>query len=73
MEIARKNHNSLVLSDGSLLVMGGGGSNLFNDVWKSADGGSAWILVTDNAPWKGEGTTDISRETAIGGNNYTTI
>jgi hypothetical protein len=62
MEIARRTHIFLVLSDESLLVMGGVGSvsgQYFNDVWKSVDGGFSWILVTENAAWKGKGTTHV--------------
>jgi hypothetical protein len=41
-----------VLSDGSVLVMGGfNGGTYKNDVWKTVDGGASWILVTSSAPW----------------------
>merc|ERR1711865_375194 len=45
------------LSNGSLLVLGGeagfGGFEFLNDVWRSDDGGSHWVEVVKNAPWKG--------------------
>ncbi len=40
----------MVLSDGSVLVMGGkAGSVLCNDVWKTVNAGASWILVTSSA------------------------
>jgi hypothetical protein len=50
----RSGHTSFVLSDGSVVVIGGGiGATYYNDVWKSSNGGSLWFVVTANAPWKG--------------------
>ena len=49
--VARDGHTSVVLSDGSVLVMGGAGNN---DVWKTVDGGVSWILVTSSAGWTGK-------------------
>jgi hypothetical protein len=44
----------VVLSDGSVLVMGGvGSSGAKNDVWKTVDGGASWTLVTSSAGWTG--------------------
>ncbi len=37
----------MVLPDGSVLVLGGGGGS--NDVWKSSDGGLKWDLLTATA------------------------
>ncbi len=43
------------LSNGAVLVMGGtDGSGLKNDVWKTVDGGTSWILVTSSAGWTGK-------------------
>ncbi len=46
----------MVLSDGSVLVMGGWESSAsrMNDVWKTVDGGANWILVTGSAGWTGK-------------------
>ena len=47
----------MVLSDGSVLVMGGSGGKFGgdkNDVWKTVDGGASWILVTSRAGWTGK-------------------
>ncbi len=50
---SRQYFSSIVLSDGSILVMGGqepyGGAK--NDVWRSNDKGATWSLVTAAAAW----------------------
>ncbi len=51
--VGRRGHTSVVLSDGSVLVMGGDGLGVKNDVWKSVDGGASWIMVTSSAGWTG--------------------
>ena len=52
----------MVLSDGSVLVMGGEDnvSGRKNDVWKTVDGGASWILVTSSAPWTGKKIIHLS-------------
>ena len=55
----------MVLSDGSVLVMGGGGSNTKNDVWKTVNGGTSWILVTSSAGWTGKKIIHLSNSLPI--------
>ncbi len=43
-----------MLSDGSVLVMGGYDYSLSNAVWKTVDGGANWILMTSSAGWTGK-------------------
>ena len=53
--VARAGHTSVVLSDDSVLVMGGiDDDRSYNDVWKTVDGGASWILVTSSAGWTGK-------------------
>ncbi len=50
-----------MLSDGStVLVMGGDAGGKKNDVWKTVNGGSSWILVTSNAGWTGKKILQLS-------------
>ncbi len=42
-------HSSVVLQDGSVLVLGGStgdGTSYSNEVWKSSDGGMNWTRLT---------------------------
>jgi PKD repeat protein len=49
---ARNAHSSIVLSDGSIILMGGQNiSRFLNDVWRSADNGATWTQVTSHAGW----------------------
>ena len=49
---ARSGHTSVVLSDGSIILMGGrDGSDCKSDVWRSRDKGATWELVTESAEW----------------------
>lgn len=50
---ARTWHSSVVLPDGSILLIGGLDYSVGfkNDVWRSIDGGATWSLVTNSAAW----------------------
>jgi PKD repeat protein len=49
---ARSSHSSVVMLDGSIILMGGeDGSGLKNDVWRSTDNGSTWTLVNATPGW----------------------
>jgi hypothetical protein len=42
-----------VLSDNTIIVVGGGSGAYYNDTWKSTDAGSTWILVNSSSGWEG--------------------
>ena len=50
---ARQGHSSVVMPDGSIVLMGGGDSigNFKNDTWRSTDYGATWTLVNASAGW----------------------
>jgi PKD repeat protein len=49
---ARESHSSVVMLDGSIVLMGGiDGSSRKNDVWRSTDNGATWTQLTASAPW----------------------
>ncbi|MFA5268253.1 MAG: kelch repeat-containing protein [Methanoregula sp.] len=48
---ARNGHTSVVLPDGSIILMGGLGYGFKNDVWRSTDQGITWSRVNGDAPW----------------------
>ena len=48
---ARTSHSSVVLPDGSIVLMGGHDGSRRNDVWRSTDQGSSWTQMTAGAPW----------------------
>jgi PGF-pre-PGF domain-containing protein len=50
---ARYGSNSIVLPDGSIVLMGGYdvGDNYINDTWRSTDNGSTWTLVNLSSGW----------------------
>jgi hypothetical protein len=49
---ARADHSSVVLPDGSIVLMGGvDTTNVKNDVWRSEDKGATWTEMTGNAAW----------------------
>jgi len=51
---ARSWHSSVVMPDGSIVLMGGQGSlGYLNDVWRSTDKGATWLQMTPNAGWSG--------------------
>jgi N-acetylneuraminic acid mutarotase len=47
----RSRHTSGVLSDGSIVLMGGSYGGRRNDVWRSTDLGATWTQMTAAAPW----------------------
>mgnify|MGYP002476481887 FL=1 len=48
----RRGHTSVVLPDGSIVLMGGyNGSGRLNDVWRSVDPGATWTQTTTLAEW----------------------
>ncbi len=48
--LGRSDYSSMVLPDGSVLVMGGiTSSGKSNEVFKSTDGGRNWALLTNTA------------------------
>lgn len=48
----RSAHTSVVLPDGSIVIMGGyTGSDYLNDVWRSTDKGLTWTEMTSAAEW----------------------
>ena len=52
---ARCSQNSVVMPDGSIVLIGGWNPNglgpTMNDVWRSTDNGATWTEVTPNAEW----------------------
>jgi len=49
---ARRDHSSVVLPDGIIIITGGwDGSANKNDVWRSTDNGATWIQVNASAAW----------------------
>jgi PKD repeat protein len=50
--IARDGHSSVVMPDGSIVLMGGySGVGPLNDVWRSTDNGTTWMQVNASAGW----------------------
>jgi hypothetical protein len=51
--VARYGHSSVVLPDGSIVLMGGYvyNVNYLNDVWRSTDNGTTWTRVNASAGW----------------------
>ena len=55
----------MVLSDGSVFVMGGWDGSSKNDVWKTVNGGASWILVTSSAGWTGKKIRNLSNSLPV--------
>ena len=49
----RYGHTGVSLPDGSIVLMGGYGGGIKNDVWRSTDRGATWTLVNASAGWSG--------------------
>jgi hypothetical protein len=55
----RYGHTSVVLPDGSIMVMGGSGTDihgleiLYNDLWRSTDKGVTWVQLNPSCGWEG--------------------
>ncbi len=47
----RAGQSSVVMPDGSIVLIGGWGGQADNDVWKSTDDGATWALETVNPGW----------------------
>jgi len=48
---ARYSHSSVVMPDGSIILMGGMTGSLMNDVWRSTDNGTTWTEMPPSARW----------------------
>ncbi len=48
---ARGGHSTVVLPDGSIVLMGGYDSGYKNDVWRSTDNGATWGQMNASADW----------------------
>lgn len=61
---ARYGHCSVVMPDGSILLIGGSAIDGYkNDVWRSMDKGKTWMLMTANAGWSARfGHTSVSMQ-----------
>ncbi len=61
MSIGLGSHTSVVLSDGSILIMGGMEIDIplySSDVWKSSNGGEKWVRITESA-WGSTGNASV--------------
>jgi len=48
----RYGHTSVVLPDGSIVLMGGTSWNIYlNDTWRSTDNGTTWTLMNGSSGW----------------------
>ncbi len=48
---ARYGHTSVVMPDGSIVLMGGNDGSRKNDVWRSTDNGETWTRMISSADW----------------------
>lgn len=53
--IPRRDPGCVGLPDGSIVVMGGGGTGGYNDVWRSTDNGVTWLQISAKAEWPKRG------------------
>jgi len=49
----RYGHTSVVMPDGSIVLMGGNRNSYLNDIWRSTDNGATWTQVNASAGWAG--------------------
>jgi hypothetical protein len=49
--LPRMDHSSVVMPDGSVVLMGGNYGGEANDTWRSTDYGATWTLMTAHAGW----------------------
>jgi PKD repeat protein len=47
----RLDHSSVVMPDGSIVLMGGFGASLKNDTWRSTDNGATWTQMNASSGW----------------------
>ena len=51
---ARSGHSSVVMPDGSIVLMGGyGGGPVKNDTWRSTNNGTSWTQINASSGWAG--------------------
>ncbi|MDD1700180.1 MAG: PKD domain-containing protein [Methanoregula sp.] len=55
----RYTHSSLVMPDGSIVLMGGFDWDFKNDVWRSTDEGATWTEINSSAGWSGRLPTSV--------------
>ena len=70
----RYSHSSMLMPDGSIVLMGGFDWTFKNDVWRSTDKGATWTEVNRSAGWSGRiPTSVVMRDGSIvlmGGGDY---
>ena len=49
----RNGITSVVMPDGSIVLMGGLDGSYYNDVWRSGDNGTTWMQMNASAGWSG--------------------
>ena len=55
--VGEVSHSSVVMPDGSIVLMGGNDYGLKNDVWRSTDNGATWTEVNASAGWSARDTS----------------
>jgi parallel beta-helix repeat protein len=48
---AREGHTSVLMPDGSIVLIGGSGDYAYNDTWLSTNNGATWALMNASAGW----------------------